>query len=455
MKVEEIIDKQKKYFLDGATLPYKIRKSYLKKLKESILKHEADIYAALQEDLGKTSTESYMCEVGLVLSDLRYQIKHLKSFMKSKRKKTPLAQFKAKSYIQPSPRGNVLIISPWNYPFLLSIEPLVGAVAAGNTIILKPSEYSMATSEIIKQIVEEVFSKEYVCVLLGDLEVSQNLLSHEFDYIFFTGGTRIGKKVYEAASQYLTPVTLELGGKSPVIVDSTAKLKLAAKRIIFGKLLNCGQTCVAPDYVLVEESIKSELISYLIYWIKRLYPDYLSNKDYGRIVNTKHFERILRYLNDKSKILYGGNSDLEHLKIEPTLLESSLEDLVMQEEIFGPILPIISFQNKEELLSIISKNPNPLALYMFSSSSKNIEFITSRVSFGGGCINDTIIHLATNTLPFGGVRGSGIGNYHGKKSFDIFTHYKSIVNKANWIDLPIRYTPYTNKKTKLIKLFLK
>lgn len=455
MTTEQILKLQKNFFDEGNTLPYAVRKRYLIQLRKAVVLHEEEIYTALNQDLGKSRTESYMCEIGLVLSDLKYQIKHLKSFMKKKRKRTPLAQFKSKSYIQPSPRGNTLIISPWNYPVLLSLEPLTGAIAAGNTVILKPSEYSEATSMVLKKIIEEVFPAEYAAVVLGNAEVSSELLQQDFDYIFFTGGTNIGKKVAAEAGKRLIPFTLELGGKSPVIVDSTAKLRLAAKRIIFGKLLNCGQTCVAPDYVLVEETVKTELISELIYWIKRLYPEYLENPDYGKIINLKHFNRIAGYISDSSKIIYGGGTNAELLKIEPTILTPDLEDSVMQEEIFGPLLPVISYRSHEELLSILKRNPHPLALYLFSEDKRNIRYITQRVSFGGGCINDTIIHLATNSLPFGGVRSSGIGSYHGRKSFEAFSHEKSILNKASWLDLPIRYTPYTKMKTKLIKKFIK
>lgn len=454
MGLDELLEAQKKYFEAGNTLSYSARKTSLLRLKEAILKHTGEIYQALQQDLGKSETESYMCEVGLVLSDLQYQLKHLKGNMKIKRKRTPLAQFRAKSYQKPSPYGNTLIISPWNYPILLSLEPLVGAIAAGNTVLLKPSEYSEASSMVLKNIIEQAFPASHVAVILGDSTVSSTLLEREFDYIFFTGGTKIGKIVYEAACRHLTPVTLELGGKSPVIVDESAKISLAAKRIVFGKFINCGQTCVAPDYAVVHESKKQEFIKALIYWIQRLYPKGLENQDYGKIIHDRHWHRLMNYM-DKSKILYGGKGALGSLKIEPTLLEADLDDAVMQEEIFGPILPILSYRNTDELFFILSRHAHPLALYVFSENKKNIERITSRVSFGGGCINDTIIHLATNELPFGGIRESGIGSYHGKKSFESFSHMKSIVAKASWLDLPIRYTPYTRNKTKLIQWFMK
>lgn len=454
MEIEELINKQREFFKQGKTLSYKTRKTYLIQLRNTIHKFEPKLYQAIYRDLNKSETEAFMCEIGLVISDLNYQIKHLKKNMKKKHKKTPLAQFKGKSYIEPSPYGNTLVIAPWNYPILLALEPLVGAIAAGNTVILKPSEYSVETSAVLKDLISEVFPEEYATVVLGDADVASKLLDNEFDYIFFTGGTNIGKKVALAASKYLTPMTLELGGKSPVIVDDTAKINLAAKRIVFGKFLNAGQTCVAPDYVLVHESKKEELNQALTNWIKKLYPNCLENSSYVKMINERHFYRVLNYIKT-SKVIYGGNSSLDTLKIEPTLLDSNLDELVMQEEIFGPVLPILTYKTNDELVNTIRKHPNPLALYIFSTKKKNINYITSHVQFGGGCVNDTIIHLATNELPFGGVRQSGIGSYHGKKSFETFSHYKSILSKANWIDLPIRYTPYTKKKRKLIQFFIK
>lgn len=455
MNIEERIKKQKNFFEQGKTLAYKTRKAYLIKLKEKIIQYKSKLYDAMYKDLNKSETEAYMCEIGLVLSDLTYQIKHLKRNMKKWRKKTPLSQLKGTSYIQPCPYGNILVISPWNYPILLSLEPFVGAIAAGNTVILKPSEYSIATSRVLKEIIYEVFPEEYAAVVLGDAVIASKLLEYEWDYIFFTGGTAIGKKVGLAASKNLTPVTLELGGKSPVIVDSSAKINLAAKRIVFGKFLNAGQTCVAPDYILVEEAKREELISALIEWIKKLYPDSLENPDYVKIIHELHYNRIKEFIKTSKKILYGGEASQESLKIEPTLVEADWDSPVMQEEIFGPVLPILTYKTREELVAVLHRHPNPLALYIFSTDKKNIEWITSHISFGGGCINDTIVHLATNELPFGGVRQSGIGSYHGVKSFETFTHYKSILKKANWIDMPIRYTPYSKVKKRLIHFFIK
>ncbi|MDE7161833.1 MAG: aldehyde dehydrogenase [Anaeroplasmataceae bacterium] len=454
MEIKDIVLKQKEFFESGKTLEYKTRKSYLLRLKEAIIEFQPKLYQAIYADLGKSETEAFMCEIGLALNDLKYQINHLKKNMKKRNKKTPLAQFKGKSWVQPSPYGNTLVISPWNYPILLAIEPFVGAIAAGNTVILKPSEFSVETSKVLAELIQKVFPEEYATVVLGDATVSASILENEFDYIFFTGGTKIGQKVAMAASKYLTPVTLELGGKSPVIVDSSAKINLAAKRIVFGKFLNAGQTCVAPDYVIVHEAVKSEFINAMKSWIQKLYPNALENASYVKMINERHFKRVVHYM-EETTILYGGKSSAETLKIEPTLLECNEDSLVMQEEIFGPVLPILTYRTTEELLSIIRKHPNPLALYIFSTKKKAINTILSRIQFGGGCVNDTIIHLATNELPFGGVRQSGMGNYHGKRSFETFSHYKSILSKANWLDLPIRYTPYTSKKKKLIQFFMK
>ena len=347
------------------------------------------------------------------------------------------------------------MLAPWNYPFLLAIEPLVGAVASGNVVVLKPSEFAPQTALIMQKIIANAFLPEHATTILGEADVATQLVSLKWDYIFFTGGTKIGQLVYEAASHNLTPVTLELGGKSPVIVDQTANLKLAARRIVFGKFLNCGQTCVAPDYLLVQESVANQLINLLKDNIKLLYNEALTNKDYGNIINERQYKRLLGYLKD-ANIIFGGKVDASTRKIEPTLLfPVDSNSSVMKEEIFGPILPIITYQHEEEIYSTVAKSPTPLALYLFSTNKKMIREITTKISFGGGCINDTIIHLATSYMPFGGVGNSGIGSYHGNKSFATFTHFKSIVNKSNLLDLPIRYTPYTKLKTKMIKMFLK
>ena len=347
-------------------------------------------------------------------------------------------------------------MSPWNYPFLLTMDPLIDAIAAGNTAIIKPSAYAPYTSDLIQSIIKKSFPERYVAVVTGGRAENQALLNERFHHIFFTGSQAVGKTVLEKAARFLTPVSLELGGKSPCIVDKTADLKMAARRIVFGKFLNCGQTCVAPDYICCDESIVKELKQYLITEIKRQYGEHpLSSESYGKIINEKHFSR-LDHLLDESKILYGGGRDREKLKIEPTIVSPcTWEDLVMEDEIFGPVLPILTYSSLEEALHIINSRPHPLAFYLFSKDKKVIDQVTKTCPFGGGCVNDTIIHLATSQMGFGGFMESGMGSYHGKTGFDTFTHYKSIVNKKTWLDLPMRYQPYNKINDTLIRWFLK
>ncbi len=455
--INELVEKQRKFFQSNKTLSIDFRVSYLKKLKYLINKYENEIAMALFNDLGKSNFESYMCEIGLALSEITYMIKHIKKFAKSKKVHTPLSQFAAKSFKTPTPYGNVLIISPWNYPFLLTIEPLIDAIAAGNTAIIKPSEYSTNTSDIVNKIISECFPSEYVSVVIGAIEESQILLNEKFDFIFFTGNQNIGKIVLHSAADKLVPTVLELGGKSPCIVDNTAKIELAAKRIVFGKFLNCGQTCVAPDFILCHSSIKNKLIIELIKQIKIQYSDNPITYDkYGKIITERHFRRLLNLI-DNSKTIYGGNYDITNLKIEPTILDNvTWEDKIMQEEIFGPILPIITYENIDDIYSILSRKPKPLALYLFTENKNNKKKIMDTLIFGGGCVNDTIIHLATSEMGFGGVGESGMGKYHGKEGFDTFSHFKSIIDKKTWIDLPIRYQPYKKGVfEKLIHKFLK
>ena len=456
MEIQEILSRQREFFNSQKTLSYKFRLDALKKLKREIIAREPDIAKALYDDLGKSYTEGYMTEIGMVLSEINFALRHLKKWMKPKKVKTPLAHFKSKSFVLPSPLGVVLIMSPWNYPFMHCIDTLVGAIASGNCAVLKPSNYSYNTSMIIRQIIADIFDTDYVIVVEGGREQNKALLDQKFDHIFFTGGLNVGKEVALKASSNLTPYTLELGGKSPCIVEKSANLKLSARRIAFGKFLNCGQTCVAPDYILVHKSVKDELIANLKVEIEKMYSqDPLSNNSYGKIINQKHFDR-LRGLIDKDKVVYGGRSDLNSRKIEPTIMDNiTLQDPVMQEEIFGPILPIISFDDFDQAKKIIESHPSPLAFYIFSNDKKFIKYALSTFNFGGGCVNDTIIHLANPRLSFGGVGTSGIGKYHGEKSFETFSNYKSIVKKSNIIDLPIRYQPYTKTKTKLIKKFMK
>lgn len=456
LEVKNIIELQRKFFLTGATLNVDTRIQALKKLRVSILRHEDKINAALKSDLGKSPFESYMCETGMVLSELSYMIKHTPSYTREKTVRTPLAQFHSRSYKKPSPYGVTLIMSPWNYPFMLAMDPLVDAIAAGNTAVIKPSAYSPRTSEVIKMIIEECFEEKYVAVILGGRAENQFLLKEHFDYIFFTGSIGVGKEVMRQASEHLTPVTLELGGKSPCIVEKTANLKLAAKRIVFGKYLNCGQTCVAPDYVYCDKSVKDDLVKEIKKQIQKQYGKSPLNRDtYGKIVNEKHFDRISRLI-DPSKVIAGGNTNRDTLQIEPTVMDNvSFSDPVMQEEIFGPIMPLLTFDTLQEAVSKIDSMPHPLALYIFTNNPKASDYVTSRCGFGGGCINDVIIHLATSEMGFGGFGESGMGSYHGKTGFDTFTHYKSIVDKKTWLDLPMRYQPYKKINEKLLRMFLK
>ena len=459
MTKEEIAllkSKQYDFFNTGATIPVKFRKEMLSRLYMAIKENEAEIKDALREDLGKSEFEAYMCEVGMALSEISFMIKKLKSFSKPKRVKTPLAQFPSKSYVLPSPRGTVLIMSPWNYPLLLTVGPLANALAAGNCAIVKPSAYSPMTSAALKRILESAFPRELVAVVTGGRAENSALLEEKYDLVFFTGSGNVGKEVLRHTAENLTPAVLELGGKSPCIVDSTAKLPLAARRIVFGKFLNAGQTCVAPDYVLCDERIKDKLKIEIAHEIERqLGDDPLKNPEYGKIINEKHFDRLLELI-DTKKLYTGGGFSREELKIEPTVLESvAWEDKVMGEEIFGPILPIVTYIKEEEIIKLLADKPKPLALYLFSENKALIKRLTERLSFGGGCINDTIIHLATSEMGFGGVGESGMGAYHGKVGFDTFSHRKSIVKKSTRIDLPMRYRPHKPFYRRLLGRFLK
>lgn len=456
MDIHDLVEAQRAHFNTGATLPLAARKAALKRLREAITAREADICAALRADLNKSPTESYMCEIGMTLSELSFVEKRLTGWARDRAHLTPLAQFPARSFTVREPYGVVLVMSPWNYPFLLTMEPLIGAVAAGNCCVVKPSAYSPASSAVIRAIITECFPRELVCVVEGGRAENQSLLDQKFDYIFFTGGVEVGKEVMSKAARHLTPVTLELGGKSPCVVDKTARLELAAKRIIFGKLLNCGQTCVAPDYLLIDRQVKDRFLAYLKRWIAVMYgSDALDNEGYVRMVNEKHFRRVMRLI-EPDKVVFGGKGDPDTLKIQPTILDNvSPEDPVMQEEIFGPVLPVLTFDNVHEALDFINARPRPLALYLFSQNKTTQELFLRRASFGGGCVNDTIVHLATSRMGFGGVGNSGMGRYHGKDSFDTFSHQKSIVKKSALLDLPVRYAPYTPARDRLLRLFLR
>ena len=455
-EIHDIVDRQRKYFQTGATLSADMRIAGLRRLYTAVSQKEKEIQDALKKDLGKSGFESYMCETGMVLEEISYMLKHIRSFSREKRRRTPLAQFHSRSYQKPSPYGVTLIMSPWNYPFMLTLSPLVDALAAGNTAVVKPSAYSPHTSRLILDILSQCFEPRYVAVVTGGRAENTCLLQEHFDYIFFTGSQSVGKEVMRKAAEHLTPITLELGGKSPCIVDKTANLKLAAKRIVFGKYLNCGQTCVAPDYVYCHRSVKDQLLKEVQDQIRKQYGSHpLDNPDYGKIINEKHFDRILGLIDEK-KVIHGGSSDRKALRIEPTVLDNvSFSDPVMQEEIFGPVMPVLVFDSLEEVIARINSMPHPLALYFFTSDKAAAKEITSRCGFGGGCINDTIIHLATTEMGFGGFGESGMGAYHGKTGFDTFTHYKSIVDKKTWLDLPIRYQPYRQLHEKMVRFFLK
>lgn len=456
MEISEVVKKQRDYFNTNQTKDVNFRLQCLKTLKQNILKYQSEIFSALKTDLGKSETESYMSEVGMVLNELSHTIKHLKSWAKPQRVKTPISNPGAKSFISYEPFGVTLVIAPWNYPFLLSLDPLIASVSAGNCVVLKPSKEAPHVGKIMQKIIEKTFAPEHAYVVLGSSHANQVILEQKYDYIFFTGGKKVGKMVASKAMETLTPVSLELGGKSPCIVDKTCNLKLSAKRIAFGKFLNCGQTCIAPDYCLVDASIKQDFVELIKAEIVNMYTtNALSNNDYGKIINKSQFDWLVSLI-DTGKVVYGGKYDETKLKIEPTVLDNvKLTDSVMQDEIFGPILPIISYNSLDEAINIIKTYPKPLALYLFSNSKKLQNYILSQISFGGGCINDTIMHIANIYLPFGGVGDSGMGKYHGKQSFLTFSNAKSIIKKFNWIDLPLRYQPYNKFKDKLIKTFMK
>ena len=456
MDIQALVTAQRAYFSTGATLPLSTRKAALQRLREAIQRREGDICDALRSDLNKSPTESYMCEIGMTLSELRFVERHLDGWARDRRHLTPLAQFPAKSLTVSEPYGVVLIMSPWNYPFLLTMEPLIGAIAAGNCCVVKPSAYSPAASAVIRDILAECFPPELVSVVEGGRAENQALLDQKFDYIFFTGGVEVGREVMAKAARHLTPVTLELGGKSPCVVDATAKLDLAAKRLVFGKLLNCGQTCVAPDYLLIDRQVKDRFLALVKKWITAMYgQNALDNQGYVRMINQKHFDRVTGLI-DPAKVVFGGKSDRSTLKIQPTVLDNVYpEDPVMLEEIFGPVLPVLAFEDVQEALDFVNARPRPLALYLFSRDKKVQQLFLRRASFGGGCINDTIIHLATSRMGFGGVGNSGMGRYHGRDSFDTFSHGKSVVKKSSLIDLPVRYAPYTPVKDRLLRLFLR
>ncbi len=429
----------------------KQRKAQLIALKNAILRHEEDIYAALKADLNKSQAESYMTELGMVYAEISHMLKHLAGYARPKKVKATVANFPSKNYILPCPYGCALILSPWNYPFQLALNPLVDAVAAGNCAIVKPSSQAPRVSEVIATVVGEAFERGKAAVVLGDKRLGAFLLEQKFDIIFYTGSIAVGQEVMKKAAVYCTPVVLEMGGKSPCIVDETANIPLAARRIVFGKLLNAGQTCVAPDYILCHASIKERLIEQLCLQIKEQYGDVLQNQNYPKIINQRQFDRLKKIIAE-SKVIFGGQTDDAALKIEPTVVEA--EGPCMQEEIFGPILPVATFENLEQVIARVNAGGAPLALYCFSENKQNQNAVISRCRFGGGCVNDTVMHLA-GELPFGGLHESGMGAYHGERGFLAFTHQKSVLHKSTAMDLPMRYQPMNDKKLKIIKKFMK
>ena len=455
--LREKINKQREYFSTGENKDINFRIEKLKKLRDVLKSEEEKIFEALKKDLMKSSFESYVTEVAMVYDEINMHIKNIKKWSKKRRVKTPLVQFPAKSFIQLEPYGVVLIIGPFNYPFMLTMDPLIGAIAAGNTAVIKPSESAPETSKILKEILEKVFDEKYVLHVNPERgkEVVEELLKEKFDYIFFTGSATVGKIVMKAASQYLTPVTLELGGKSPCIIDKDCKLELAARRIVWGKLLNSGQTCVAPDYLYVHKDIEEEFIKKLEEEIKNQFGDNpLESKDYSKMVNEREFNRVLSYI-DKEKLVFGGNYNRKTFQIERTILKNiTWDDPVMEREIFGPIFPILTFENLDEVIRVVNSKDKPLALYYFSEDKNKIEKVLNSTSSGGVTINDTLVHVSSSYLPFGGVGNSGMGEYHGKYSFDLFSNKKGVMNRKTFLDLKIRYAPFQNKLT-IVKKIMK
>ncbi|MFD2216030.1 aldehyde dehydrogenase [Metabacillus endolithicus] len=453
--VKNTVRRQKEFFRNGHTKSKDFRVSMLKKLAEQIRKNEEKICLALKQDLNKSETEAYVTEIGFLLEEIGFTLKHIDKWMKPEKVKTAKTHFGSKGFKVAEPYGVSLIIAPWNYPFQLQLAPLIGAIAAGNTAVLKPSELTPHTSTLLADMIGDTFSSEYIAVLEGGVETTTYLLDQEFDYIFFTGSVPVGKVVMEAAAKRLIPITLELGGKSPCIVDETANIELAAKRIAFGKFINAGQTCIAPDYLYVHKKVKQEFLTELKKVIVDFYGDKpLENEEFTRIVNDRHFQRLKKYLSDGS-ILFGGESDEASLKIEPTLLEpESMTSGVMTDEIFGPIFPVVEYENIRTVIDFVTDRPKPLALYLFTTSEEMEKKVTESISFGGGCINDTLMHIATPYLPFGGVGESGMGTYHGESSFTAFSHYKSVLKQTNRFDFHFRY-PNAKNGLKLIKRLMK
>ena len=456
MESTKIVERQKAFFTTGQTKDTMFRKKALHHLEKIMKAKEPEILAALKTDLNKAGMESYMTELGLVYHSIHYAKTHLELWAMDQTVPTPISLFAGKSYMRPEPYGTVLVMSPWNYPFLLCMDPLIGAIAAGNCVVVKPSAYAPAVSKVIHDLIQSAFPMDYVAVMEGGRAENEELLELRWDYIFFTGSVSVGKLVMEKASKNLTPVTLELGGKSPCIVDASADLNMAAKRIVFGKFVNCGQTCIAPDYVLVQEYVREEFLKQVKKWIRRMLGENpLDNSEYPKMINRKHYDRVMGLIQNE-KVFVGGEGNGETLKIAPTVLDLvSGEAPVMQEEIFGPVLPILTYYNLSEAEDFILKREKPLAFYVFTGDPVIEQRLLDKISFGGGCINDTLMHIANPNMGFGGVGYSGMGQYHGKLTFDTFTHKKSIIKRSTKIDLPMRYHPYTSWKEKLIRMVVK
>lgn len=454
MDIHEIVESEKHFFRTGVTRGVDFRIDMLKKFRKAIIENDELISAALKADLNKQPFESYMCETGLLLEEINFHIKRLKKWSKTRRVKSGIGQLPGKSYVCPEPYGVVLIMAPWNYPVQLCLMPLVGAISAGNCAVVKPSAYAPESSRVISKLIESAFPTGFVTAVEGGRDANKALLDEPFDYIFFTGSVAVGKTVMEAAAKRLTPVTLELGGKSPIIVDETANLPLAARRIAFGKVLNAGQTCVAPDYLMIEKSVEAPFIEEY----KKALADFFPEGDMSgmvRIINDKHFDRVCNILDNSGNVVIGGARDAETRFIEPAVLTGvPVDSPAMQQEIFGPVLPVLPYEKLDDCIDFIRSRPKPLALYIFSENKMNQEKVLNSCSFGGGCINDTVIHLASSHMSFGGVGESGMGSYHGKKSFDTFTHYRSVLKQGK-LDVKLRYFPYKSGKEKIIRMILK
>ena len=449
-EITSIVKKQRLFFNSGKTLDVNFRLKALKKLKKAINKQETKLYEALKKDLNKPKFESFVGEIGFVVKEIDFALKYLKEWAKPKKVPTDLVNFPAESYVYSQPFGVTLIFSPWNYPFHLTIMPLIGAISAGNTAVLKPSELSPYTSRAIKNLIESTFDEEYITVVEGEKEVSEALLNIKFDKIFFTGNTTVGKIVMKKAAEHLTPVTLELGGKSPVIVFSDANLKMAAKRIVWGKFFNAGQTCVAPDYMCIESKIYDKFTKHLINELKSYTSIRKFEKNYSKIINKRHFNRLMNLI-ENSNVIFGGNYNREKLFIYPTLVEANVDDKIMEDEIFGPILPILKFKDYEAIKEYVRSKPKPLALYIFTESNKNKKKVLNEIQSGGVTINDTLIHLSSSRLPFGGIGESGMGTYHGLYSFEEFSQKRAVMDRKTYIEFPLRYPPYNSVKLGAVK----